>query len=451
MAKRGYTDAYFKSLKPGKKGDGTAALQTDYPDDKQSGLILRVSAKARVWTYRYRSPLDLQQRRMTYGKFPDIGVSDARKWAEKNARLVADGRDPLREKKEEQEREARKGIKTVADLAEAYEEAAAVGRHKAKAARPKRQSTLDMERYYYDRFIKSALGKLRIEEVSRTDVQSLLDKAAKDSGASSARQCLAILRQMFNFAIRRELAAKNPAQFGGVANAVHRDRVLSDAEMKAIWQAAENPHAIEGLQVSPLLGLAIRFAMLTLQRGGEVCGLHTDEMDLSTKTWTIPGARTKNHKSHVVPLSDAAVCIINEALQIPEREVEKATKSKVAKGRHVFGSPRADAPITRHALSRATRRLCDKIGIEDATPHDFRRTGSTNLTGEGLGFPRFIVSRVLNHISDTGGAAAITGVYDRNLYLPEKRRALDAWATRLHEIVTGTAQSDNVVPMKGRA
>jgi len=57
------------------------------------------------------------------------------------------------------------------------------------------------------------------------------------------------------------------------------------------------------------------------------------------------------------------------------------------------------------------------------------------MTFNTLGFPRFIVSKVLNHASDTGNSAAVTSVYDRNEYLPEKRHALDAWALRLQEIV----------------
>jgi len=64
------------------------------------------------------------------------------------------------------------------------------------------------------------------------------------------------------------------------------------------------------------------------------------------------------------------------------------------------------------------------------------------------GFARFTVSKVLNHASDTGGAAAVTGVYDQNEYLGEKRRALDAWALRLLEVVEGKQQSDNVVRIR---
>jgi hypothetical protein len=80
-------------------------------------------------------------------------------------------------------------------------------------------------------------------------------------------------------------------------------------------------------------------------------------------------------------------------------------------------------------------RLTRTVGIEDATAHDFRRTGATNITGERIAIPRFIVSRVLNHISDTGDSAVVTGVYDRNAYLPDKRRALTEWAAFLQKIV----------------
>ena len=85
------------------------------------------------------------------------------------------------------------------------------------------------------------------------------------------------------------------------------------------------------------------------------------------------------------------------------------------------------------------------MNIDDATPHDLRRTGATNLTSERVGIPRFVVSQVLGHSGDLGGGAAITGTYDRNDYLKEKRRALDARSMRLIEIVTGEQAPENVV------
>jgi integrase len=119
----------------------------------------------------------------------------------------------------------------------------------------------------------------------------------------------------------------------------------------------------------------------------------------------------------------------------------------------VFQSGRADEDkaMDRRAFSRAMNRITKAIGIADATPHDLRRTGATNLTGERLGIPRFIVSQVIAHAGDTGGAAAITGRhYDMNDYVVEKRRALDAWSTLLKKIVGVAPLAQNVVAMPKR-
>ncbi len=88
------------------------------------------------------------------------------------------------------------------------------------------------------------------------------------------------------------------------------------------------------------------------------------------------------------------------------------------------------------------------LDLGDIRPHDLRRTGATNLTGEHLSFARFTVSKVLNHASDTGGAAAVTGIYDQNEYLPEKRRALDSWALRVLEVDDDKEKPDNVVQIQ---
>ena len=70
------------------------------------------------------------------------------------------------------------------------------------------------------------------------------------------------------------------------------------------------------------------------------------------------------------------------------------------------------------------------------------------LTSERLGFPRFVVSKVLNHASSTGNSAAVTSVYDRNEYLSEKRRALDTWAKRILEIICKLSGAENVVQLR---
>ena len=99
---------------------------------------------------------------------------------------------------------------------------------------------------------------------------------------------------------------------------------------------------------------------------------------------------------------------------------------------------------------KAMERVVAKVGVTNATPHDFRRTDRARPHGRAPG--HYAVHRLAgpNQISDTGGAAPVTGVYDRNEYLAEKRRALEAWALVVAEIAEGKSQNSNVVALGRR-
>lgn len=246
---------------------------------------------------------------------------------------------------------------------------------------------------------------------------------------SNGRHCRNIIRQLMSYAVREGVRDHNPALDIAVAMPTARRRVLSDDELRAFWKAAERPDEIEHLTLSKLMGIALRMAAVTMQRGGEVVGMRWDEIDRPARTWLIPPERMKGKKAHLVPLSDLALTLLDEA----------AAEAEGNGSDYVFPSPRSeeDVHIDRRAFSRAMNRLVAAIKISDATPHDLRRTGATALTSERIGIPRFIVSQVIAHAADTGGAAAVTGQhYDVNDYLREKRRALDAWASLLNTIVT---------------
>lgn len=83
------------------------------------------------------------------------------------------------------------------------------------------------------------------------------------------------------------------------------------------------------------------------------------------------------------------------------------------------------------ALSHAAARIRDQLGFH-WTPHDLRRTTATYLPQ--LGVDRFTVARVLGHAD-----ASVTATYDRFTYLPQKRRALEAWGVKVQEIVASLA------------
>lgn len=438
----GLTAAFVASVKP------NSDRQVEYRDDKQPGLSLRVSPGGKKsWTMRYRTHAG-EQRRLTLGQHPAVTLSQARDLARKATALVADGEDPANDRKQAKIAARAKQVSTVSALVESYFEDAARGRHKPNGT-PKRSTTLNMERQYYDRLVKPRFGSMPVSDLTRNDVQRFLDTVG-DKAPSTARQCRNVLRQAYNYGIRREVVDKNPAQLVNLPKVNSRDRVLSDDEVRAIWDGASDPDSFEDLNMSPLMGLALCLAMVTLQRGGEVIGIHAHELDRENRLWTIPGSRTKNRRTHVVPLSDLSLQILDQAFLLSNAMATNADSHSTGHWNgYAFASEGGDGPMTRHALSRAMKRLTTELGIEDATAHDFRRTGATNITGERVGMSRFIVSRVLNQISDTGGAAVVTGVYDRNEYLAEKRKALDAWSGLLREIAEGQPTRSNIVRFSG--
>lgn len=333
------------------------------------------------------------------------------------------------------------GKETVAEIGNWYFDECGAGRHKPNAKAPKRASTLRTETLYFNKNIVPRFGKIKLEDLSRAMNQAFVNELADKQSKSAARHCRVVLHGIFAFAQRQDITEKaNPCQHVTVAAHAPRERVLKDVELKTIWRALQLPVEIEGAPISASVACSIRLTMVTLQRRAEVAGMRLSELDLEKRLWTLPAKRNKNNRAHVVPLSPLALEIIDLALSVRTKEND-----------FVFPSPRFDdRAIDPQAITSAFIRMKQALRLDDVRPHDLRKTGATNLTGEILGFSRFMVSKVLNHSSDTGNAAIVTSVYDRNEYLSEKRRALDAWAGRLLEIVEDVPMQSNVTNFERR-
>jgi integrase len=413
-----------------RKAKAIEGQTTEYRDVKTPALALRVTVgQSKSWTLRYRTPNGVQ-RRYTIGPYPAISLASARERALSILAEARAGGDPAQEKKTAKQEARNARLQTIGDLAERYFRDAEKGRHRPKG-HPKRDGTLTSERYYYGRLIAPVFAQRPISELARVDIQFFVNRISDEHSRSSASQCLSILRQLFAYAVWHELVPANPCAFVEGPSFAARDRVLSDNELRSIWTACFAPEELAGLTMSRATGIAIQLALVTLQRRAEIAHIHTREIDLEKRVWTIPASRTKNKRVQVVPLSNEAIALIQEAMRL----TAQPGQNHLHEGYLFPSSRKPGLPIEAHALTRAFGRMAKALGLLDVRVHDLRRTGATHMTGEKLGIPRFIVSQVLNHVGDTGGAAAVTSVYDRNAYLQEKRRALDAWALRLAELV----------------
>jgi integrase len=252
--------------------------------------------------------------------------------------------------------------------------------------------------------------------IGKADVLEHLD-AIQDKGHARARdRRLGLIRKMFDWFIERGVTNANPAagikklQPGGVK----RQRVLTDDELRAVWNAAgELPLAHRAF---------VRLAMLTGQRREEVATIERTEIDKTAKLWTIPPEKFKNELVHLVPLSDAAMEIIED---LPTFTDENGTPRPF-----LITNTAGKRPIGGFADIKAE--LDKKSGVKDWVFHDLRRTVRTRLSAIGINSD--VAERVIGHLPQ-----GIRAVYDRHDFLAEKRQALKAWAAALDLIINPPA------------
>ncbi|MDP2179994.1 site-specific integrase [Methylicorpusculum sp.] len=363
--------------------------QTDYFDERTTGLGLRISSAGRKsWFVMYRHAGRL--RRYTLGTFPALGLADAREKAKALLHEAALGNDPASEK------QVKRGAVTFGQLAEQYIELHAKARKKSWK---EDQRILDHDALPLWKNVKA-------HEIKRRDIIALLDKIVLRAPIQ-ANRTLALVRKLFNWAISRDLLEINPcAQVQMPAKENKKDRVLSEDEIVKFWIT------LSSASMSELSRLCLQFQLVTAQRKGEIVIAEWCEFDLNNGWWTIPSEKVKNKLSHRVPLSPSALSLLEKIKLIS------------GESRWLFPSAKGDKPIRDTSIDHALHKNEALFQIPPFTPHDLRRTAASHMTS--LGVSRLTVSKILNH-SESG----ITAVYDRHSYDREKRAALMLWSDRL--------------------
>jgi integrase len=294
-------------------------------------------------------------------------------------------------------------------------------------------------RRIFKKDVRPAVGSHKITAVTKADILAILN-AVKDRGAGvTSNRTLAAVRKAFNWAVSEGYLKASPVQgIGQRVKEQSRSRALSEAEIRAFWIG------LDAAKMAPGTKLALRLALVTGQRIGEVCGAMKSEVNLDKAEWLIPARRVKNRRDHSVPLSPMAVQLFRQAMELsgespflfPSRPRSRLVKRQQHLASHGVG----------HAMHGALKDL--GLANDPATPHDLRRTVASQLAAMGIG--ENVVARVLNHASEIG--KTITGaVYIRHSFAAEKRHALEAWAAELDRIVEAERVAANVITIRERA
>lgn len=370
-------------------------------DSEISGFGVRVyesGKKSFVLSYRQ----DGNKHLYTIGQYGKITLEQAKDLARKRLGEVADGKDPLAIRKASRKKNEWTVKKAFADFLKRY----------AKV----HNSHWEESERIFKKDILPAIGKKPIDEVKKEDIIKILDKVMERGSQTMANRTLAAMRKFFNWCIERDLIKFSPAyKISPPARNISRDRVLSDMELKEIWEAS--------LELGYPFGHLVRFLMLTAQRRGETLNMEWNQIDEDKKLWAIPRENTKTDRAHTIPLPDMAFEILKDCAYLGDFVFTSAGSrpfENVSRGKEEL-----DKKIKRHRKEQ-------KIpAMPTWRLHDLRRTAASGMAR--LGVEPHIIEKVLNHVSGTFGGVA--GVYNRYHYTKEIGDALALWESHLREIL----------------
>lgn len=271
----------------------------------------------------------------------------------------------------------------------------------------------EIERIMQTQVMPQLGEKTLLSAISKQQIRALVEQKEEQGNQGAARSLFATLRPFFKWRVERDLISTSPMdELTAPKPTEARDRVLTKAEIRSIWSATE--------ELGYPFGSYFRMLLLTGQRREEVAAMRFTELNLETSTWTIPGARTKNNREHIVHLNDVSLDILSRINQGESDFVFSTTG-----GSSISGYSKAKIKLD----DLMKKSLGDKF--KPWRTHDLRRTLVSGLAE--LGIATDVADRILNHVSGSS-REGVKGVYQRYDFLEERKQALDVWGNFIREL-----------------
>jgi len=382
-----------------------------------SGLYLQIRGITST-SWILRKTIGSKRREIGLGAYPAIGLKEAREKARSFIEQIAQGIDPILERRAQKAAIMASQAKSVTfeQLAQEF-----INKKSLEFKTPKQTQKLTtmLKSYAYP-----IIGPMVVSDIERAHVVKLLEPIWLIKN-ETARRTRTYVEQVLNLAIAKGIrAGENPARWkGNLDQSLAAPNKIARVEHYASLPYQQLPEFMAKLRKQQWLGArALELLILTVGRSGEVRNAMWSEFDLNKKVWTLPEVRMKAGKVHRVPLCADAIALL-EALP--------------RSNEYVFPNSTNGRPLTDNTISMVPKRIGHRV-----TAHGFRSTFK-DWCSEHTSYADEVSELALAHVGSDSTRAA----YARSELLDKRRRLMDEWALFVKH---GTAQKAASVTLIGR-
>lgn len=381
------------------------------------GLYLEVSAAgSKRWFWKFR--FDGKEKRLALGRYPELGLREARDARDDARKQQQRGADPVAERQIQK-------LSARFDVDASFEVVAREFHATKKDSWSDQYAQRWLERLAKDVF--PWLGKLPLPQIGAPALLQTLRRVENRGARELPHSLLEACGQVFRYGIATGRCERSPAaDLRGALKPVltrHMSAIVEPDEVAGLMQA------IAGYHGQPITRTALLLSALLFQRPGNIRQMEWSELDLGGGMWTIPSMKMKrkkqekaNGRPHLVPLAQQAVAALTDLQPL------------TGKGRYVFPAVVSNKrPMSENTVRVALRRL--GFDNETMTPHGFRAMARTILV-ERLNVQPDVIEAQLAH----GKSGPLGAAYDRAEFLSQRRQMMQAWATYLDDLRSGVAR-----------
>ena len=378
----------------------------------RNGLSLWIQAKdkgsGKLWRFEYS--FQGKVHRMSLGTYPEVSLDEARERRDACRKLVAQGINPLEEKRAKQEAievEAQEANNTFAHIAKQWSHTYFPGLSEKHAKR--------LRDDYLQKRILPLIGHRPVTELTPQDFLAIYKPVAEKHGTTAGKMAN-VCNQVMEYARIAGLIPFNPARdLSKVLPSVPVTHMASITEPKEVGALLRDIYSYKGRSL--LVGFYLKLLPLVFTRPGELGAANWEEFDFARAIWDVPKERMKMRNDHNVPLARQTIALLQEL------------KQYTGHSQYLFPGQQGNATISDNSARQALRDMGytgNDGGKAKITPHGFRAMARTMLAERLHSQPEVIEHQLAHKVSDTLGTA-----YNRTKYLAQRKEMMQRWADYL--------------------